>query len=219
MSRDLGADDRVVAVIQYLRVILAVALTPLVAVQAYHAEATGVAGDGGAASSWLGGVLFVAVCGVAGLGLARRLRVPGAELLWPMVVAVVLALTCGWHLTTPPSGVVDAAFAVIGLDVGLRLTPAVLRRLGRVLPAAIGLILLMIACSAVLGWLLAAMADVTAIDGFLAMTPGGLPAVVAVAVDDHADLTFILAVQVLRTVLMLLAAAPIARWIGARSAA
>jgi membrane AbrB-like protein len=215
MSGDLGADDRVVAVIQYLRVVLAVALTPLIAAQLFGAGAAEPSAVEGTAATWIAGMPFVAVCGFAGLAIARRVPVAGGELLWPMLVAIALALA-GWHVTAAPAGALDAAFALIGLQVGLRFTADVVRRLGAILPAALGLLLALMAACGLLGLALASLARVSALDAYLATTPGGLPAVVAVGMDAGADLTFILSVQILRTIVMLAAAGPVARRISAR---
>jgi uncharacterized protein len=97
------------------------------------------------------------------------------------------------------------------VQVGLRFTVASLCRARAILPAALLTILaLMLACAA-LGVVLARVADVSPLDGFLAMTPGGLYAVLATAVGSRADSTFVLAVQVLRLLVMLLAAPLLAR--------
>lgn len=54
-------------------------------------------------------------------------------------------------------------------------------------------------------------AGVSTLTAYLATTPGGLYAVLAVAVGSGADTTFVLAVQVLRLFVMLLAAPVLAR--------
>ena len=54
-----------------------------------------------------------------------------------------------------------------------------------------------------LGAVLSAATGVSALDGYLATTPGGLYAVLATASDSGADVTFVLAVQVLRLFVML----------------
>jgi len=217
MSGELGADDRIVAVMQYLRVTLSIALTPVLAVQLFHA---GAASSGIAAAPGSGlpdAALFVGACAAAGLLVARRFPVPGGELLWPLLVAVALSLATGWRASVVPAVLTSAALAVIGLHVGVRLRPAVLRRIGAILPVTIASILLMMGLSVLLGMALSAIAHVSLVDGYLATTPGGLPVVVAVAVATKADTTFVMAVQVLRMVLMLLAAAPLARWMRARA--
>jgi uncharacterized membrane protein AbrB (regulator of aidB expression) len=67
--------------------------------------------------------------------------------------------------------------------------------------------------SAGLGAVLAAVTGVSALDGYLATTPGGLYAVLATATGSGADATFVLAVQVLRLFVMLLSAPLVARWL------
>ena len=59
--------------------------------------------------------------------------------------------------------------------------------------------------------MLSAATGVSALDGYLATTPGGLYAVLATATDIGADATFVLAVQVLRLFAMLLSAPLVAR--------
>jgi Putative ammonia monooxygenase len=133
-----------------------------------------------------------------------------------MLVAAVFALS-GSSLTVGASQpVVLVAFALIGLEVGLRFTPASLRQAGALLPAAVLMILVLLAACAGLGILLASLADVTRLDGYLATTPGGLSAVLAVAVGSKTNTTFILSVQLIRTFVMLLAAPPLAHWIARR---
>ena len=137
-------------------------------------------------------------------------------LLGPMLVAAAFALS-GSSLTVGASQpVVVVAFALVGLEVGLRFTPASLRRAGALLPAAVLMILALLAACAGLGIVLASLADVSRLDGYLATTPGGLSAVLAVAVGSKTNTTFILSVQLIRTFVMLLAAPPLAHWIARR---
>ena len=53
----------------------------------------------------------------------------------------------------------------------------------------------------------------TLLDSYLATTPGGLYAVLAVAYGSNADTTFIVAVQTLRVVAMVLLAPLAVRWL------
>jgi uncharacterized membrane protein AbrB (regulator of aidB expression) len=59
---------------------------------------------------------------------------------------------------------------------------------------------------------LAATTSATLLDAYLATTPGGLYAVLAVAFGAGADTTFIVAVQSLRVVVMVLIAPVAVRW-------
>ncbi len=215
ISRELGADERLVAVLQYTRVLIIVALTPLVATVGFGIESSPhpPAGEG---TDWLTGIGLVALCTAIGLPLARLVRLPAGGLLGPMLVAAAFALS-GSSLTLGASEpVVLVAFAFIGLEVGLRFTPASLKQAGALLPTAVAMILALLAACAALGLVLASIADVSRLDGYLATTPGGLSAVLAISVGSRTNTTFILSVQLIRTFVMLLAAPPLARWIARR---
>ncbi|SFO12080.1 hypothetical protein SAMN05660359_01541 [Geodermatophilus obscurus] len=211
MARDLGADDRMVAVLQYLRVVLIVVLMPVVATTVYGADT----GPGDVAEptgpGWPVGLAFTAACVLVGFPLARLVRLPVPALLGPLLVAAAAdpsGLSGGADV---PAGVEAATFLVVGLAVGVRFTAASLRTVGRALPLALTLIAGLIAACAGLGAVLAAATGVSGLDAYLATTPGGLYAVLATATGSGADATFVLAVQVLRLFVMLLAAPVVAR--------
>jgi membrane AbrB-like protein len=211
MARELGADERMVAVLQYLRVLLIVVLMPVVATTLYGAT-TGSGGDaGGAGSQAWTGLAFTVGCGVVGFVLGRLARLPVPALLGPMLVAAGLELggvTDGFGV---PPLLQSAAFLVIGLQVGISFTRESLRTIGRALPLALAVIVVLILASAGLGAVLSAATGASALDGYLATTPGGLYAVLATATGSGADATFVLAVQVLRLFVMLLVAPLVAR--------
>ncbi|MGY1813042.1 AbrB family transcriptional regulator [Blastococcus sp. SYSU D00820] len=214
MARELGADDRMVAVLQYLRVLLIVVLMPVVATTLYGAEpgsGGAVAGDDG--PGWPLGLLFTAGCAVAGLFLARWLHVPVPALLGPLGVAAALDLGGLSGGAGVPVPLESAAFVVIGLSVGVAFDRASLAAVGRALPLALAVIAGLVAGCAGLGAVLAATTGAGALDAYLATTPGGLYAVLATATDGGADATFVLAVQVLRLFVMLLSAPLVARWL------
>ena len=215
ISRELGADERLVAVLQYARVLLIVALTPLVATVAFGIESTPHPPVGGG-TDVLTGTAFVALCAAIGIPLARLVRLPAGGLLGPMLVAAVFGLSGSSLTVGATEPVVVVAFALIGLEVGLRFTPASLRQAGALLPPAVLLILALLAACAALGLVLASIAGVSRLDGYLATTPGGLSAVLALSVGSRTNTTFILSVQLIRTFVMLLAAPPLARWIARR---
>ena len=213
MARDLGADQRLVAVLQYLRVVVVVIVTPLIAAAAFGADGADVAQTGTAAAEEAGlpGVAFAAVCIGAGLLLARRVPLPAPSLLLPLLVAAVLTVIGAPGVAPVPAVVQQVAFGVIGIEVGLRFTPKSLRSAGRIVLPALALVVALLVASFGLALLLAPLAGVSTLSAYLATTPGGLYAVLAVAVGSGADTTFVLAVQVLRLFVMLLAAPVLAR--------
>ncbi|MBB4663543.1 AbrB family transcriptional regulator [Conexibacter arvalis] len=208
MARDLGADDRIVAFMQYARVLLIVLATPLLVAIFFpgaHGEAPAVVGNGpflGSAGDWAATAAVAAVGALAG----RLARMPAGVLLGPLLVAagLTLALPDG-SLAVPPL-LREAGFAVIGLQVGLGFTVATVRQLGRLLlPVVLSVVALVAACFA-LAVVLHATSHASLLDAYLATTPGGLYAVLAAAVGTGADTTFVVAVQSLRLLVMVLLA-------------
>jgi membrane AbrB-like protein len=217
ISDELGADDRLVAFMQYLRVLLIVLLTPvLVAVFFPGAPALPDApGEPllGDARAWA----LTAATALAGWAASRRLRFPGAALLLPMACAAVLALGVPGGGFEVPALLRELAFALIGLQVGLRFTLDTIRELGRLLvPVLLGVLGVLVACA-----LLAVVLDVTTSvslrDAYLATTPGGLYAVVAIALGTDANAAFIVAAQGLRLLAMIALAPLFVRWLVARA--
>ncbi|WP_448642195.1 AbrB family transcriptional regulator [Geodermatophilus sp. URMC 63] len=217
MARDLGADDRMVAVLQYLRVLLIVVAMPVVATTVYGADpAAGGAVVEVTGPGWPAGLVFTVACAVAGGWLARRVRLPVPALLGPLLLAAAADLGGLSGGAAVPGPVEAAAFVLIGLQVGLRFTVASLRTVGRALLPALAVIVGLVVACAGLGVVLSAATGVTRLDAYLATTPGGLYAVLATATGTGADATFVLAVQVLRLFVMLLSAPLVARRLGRR---
>lgn len=210
MARELGGDDRLVAFMQYLRVLVVVLITPLIAAAAFPGDGSG----GGAAGAIpvIGSARDVALTlglALGGLVLNRLLTIPAGALLWSMLLSGIVTLSApsGWFAA--PTAIQDAAFAAIGLQVGLRFTTDTLRQTGRLLvPMLVSILVLLVACFA-LAIVLNATTSASLADTYLATTPGGLYAVLAAAVGAGANTTFIVAVQGLRVIVMVLLA-PIA---------
>ena len=218
MADELGADARLVAFMQYARVLIVVLATPLIVVVAFPG-----AGDGGPAAPDDGPLLgtaagwaLTAVAAVAGVVGGRLVRLPVPTLLGPMLLAGAVTLLVPGTLEPPPL-LREVAFAVIGVQVGLRFTAATVRELGRLaLPVLAAILGLMAACFG-LAAALVATTSVSLLDAYLATTPGGLYAVLAVGFGAGADTTFVLAVQTLRVFVMILVAPPMARAIARSS--
>ncbi|MHC1557683.1 AbrB family transcriptional regulator [Actinomycetospora sp. C-140] len=221
ISRELGGDERVVSVVQYLRVGLVTATMPVVAVVGYgagHVGASSTGGDTATTAPWWVGLLVLAGCSVVGIPVARRLHVPAGALLGPMILAAALSLSGVLVGVSVPSLLVDVAYAVIGWQAGLRFTRQALATVLRVLPLATALILAVIAVCAGLGLVLSWATGMTPLEGYLATTPGGVYAVLATAISSGVDVTSVVAVQVLRVLLMLIVAPLLARVVGRRTA-
>jgi membrane AbrB-like protein len=215
VARDLGADERVVTVVQYLRVLIVLLSMPLVTALVFHPSH----GHGHLVSSDAGVVrdlVFVVVALTVGMGLARLAPFSTASLLGPLAVAVAIALS-GWlGAVQVPTPVQWGAFALIGIQVGLRFTRASLVAIARMLPAVLALMVAMVAATAAVGAVLAWATPVSGLTAYLATTPGGLFAVLSTAADAGSDVTYVLAVQLCRLLVIIALTPLLARWLSDR---
>lgn len=208
VAAEMRADEGIVLTVQYLRVLIVVLTVPLVA-PLLGGVAEGSAQPGVVSSGW--SWVFTAAAVLSGLVLARWITFTAAALLLPMGVAVGLSLGEVIPDSTVPSPVMVWAYALIGLAVGLSLTRPALRRLASLMPLALIQLAVGIVGCGVIGILFARSAGVSDLDGYLATTPGGVPVVVAVALESGANVGLVLSMQILRLVLAL-AMAPLVAW-------
>jgi uncharacterized protein len=215
IARDLGADDRVVTIVQYLRVLLVLVAMPLVTTVLFHPR-SGAGTLPSGPTRWLPGVTFTVVAVAVGLLAQRLVTAPATALLGPMVVAVALSASGVLGQVSVPGALGNLGYALVGVRVGLRFTRASLRSIARLLPLATLLITAVIVSCGLLGVALARVTGVDPLTAYLATTPGGLFAVLATAADSGSDVTYVLAVQVIRVFAMLLLAPLLSRLLRAR---
>jgi len=104
------------------------------------------------------------------------------------------------------------------VQVGLRFTRDSLSSIARMLPTVTSLIVAMVVLSAAMGTVLAWLTPVDGLTAYLATTPGGLFAVLATAADSGSDVTYVMALQLFRLLVILLLTPVLARWLRARGA-
>lgn len=215
IAHDLGADDRVVTVIQYLRVLVILLAMPVAVSLVFHAD-SGTSAGVTPPQTTASGIVYTIVAVGAGLVVGRLLRLPSPALLGALVVAVALAALPAFDGVAVPVWLQGAGFLLIGAQVGLRFTADSLKAIGRMLPTALLVIAIIIGTCAGFGLLLAELTGVSELDAYLATTPGGLYAVLATSADTGGNVTFVTAVQLIRLLLVLLAAPLLARWLTGR---
>lgn len=207
VSRDLGADERVVAVLQYLRLLVVLVSMPLV-VYGVFGERNQRAALAAGGDRWWVDLGFCVAAGAVGLLLGPRLRIPSPSIMGPLLAAVALHGVPGLGDAHVPGPVEAAGYLAIGVHVGLSFTVASLVAIGRMVPTALVTIAATIASCAALGVLLAATTDRTPLEAYLATTPGGIYAVLGVATATGSDVGFVTAAQLIR-VLVVLGSAPL----------
>src|SRR6201991_1398531 len=129
IARELGGDDRVVSVVQYLRVGLVTASMPVVVTLVYHADkshgsATLEQND---TPPWYLSLAMVIVLVLVGASVGRLMHLPGAGLLGPMALTVILELTGLSFGLDVPMVLVQIGYMVIVWQAGLAFTMEALR--------------------------------------------------------------------------------------------
>jgi hypothetical protein len=212
MAEAYGADFRLVAFMQYLRVVLVAAAASVVALLFVH---------GGGSSRFAGGYFppvhlqdLAATAGVAiiggGLGLASR--VPAGVLLGPLALGAALNIA-GWVKIELPPVVLIASYAAIGWNTGLRFTRDVLAAAVRALPQSLGATALLMTLCGLLAWLLVVLLHVDPLTAYLATSPGGVDAAAIIAASTKVDTPFVMALQTLRVIVTLAIGPSVARWV------
>jgi membrane AbrB-like protein len=211
-----GADIRLVAFMQYTRVLCVTSAASLVASAAGQTHPA-------AATVWFPSVdwwSFAATLAVASLGLisAKVFRMRAGAVLLPVIVGAVLSNTGVMRIELPP-WFLAVSYALLGWSIGLRFTRESIAHCARALPRVVAAIVLLIAACAAVGQLLASAAGVDPLTAFLATTPGGLDVAAIIASDSDVDAPFVLSMQFARNVVVLVTGPALARLLAARSAA
>lgn len=213
MSQEFGADSRLVAFMQFMRVIFVALVASLVA--------RWVAPNGGARPTvhWFpppdSATLATLAVALGGAWLGSRLKVPAGALLLPLLLGAVLASYQVVHITLPP-WIMAICYALVGWAVGLRFTREVVRYVAEAFPRIAASTLLLIALCGGLGYLLHLMMGIDILSAYLATSPGGADSVAIIAASTKVDMPFIMAMQTARF-LFVVAVGPalarlVARW-------
>jgi membrane AbrB-like protein len=217
MADAYGADMRLVAFMQYMRVVCVALFASLVA------RIWAVVPAGGApeivwfpAIAWgsFAGTLVVIALGAI---VAPRLRIPAGPMLLPLAIGTVLQ-DSGLLVVTLPPWLLAISYAVIGWSIGLRFTRPILAHAARSLPRVLATILALIAACGGLAALLV-VAGIDPLTAYLATSPGGADSVAIIAASTPVDLPFVMAMQTARFLVVLFVGPRIARVIADRTRA
>lgn len=204
MSDAFGGDRRLVAMMQYLRVLMvAIVAIGLAQMRGAHPQAAAdwfTAVDPGAVA------LTLAFAGSAGW-LGASLKLPAGVFLVPMLAGAALQTTGVLHLQLPVL-ITAAAYAVVGWSIGLGFTRAAVIYSARLLPRILAVLAALMACCGGLAFVVSAITGVDLLSAYLATSPGGTDTILIIATSTPVDLPFILGGQLVRF-LMVLAVGPV----------
>jgi membrane AbrB-like protein len=216
MAGEFGADTRLVAFMQYLRVVLVATVATVVARLwvGPHAPASGI--------TWfpaLDALPFAETLAIAFFGglIGRLARVPAGVFLIPMILGALLHSSGLVRLELPP-WLLAVSYAFVGWSIGLGFSRDILAHAVRALPQVLAAILVLMVFAGLLALVLVEAFGIDPLTAYLATSPGGADSVAIIAASSRVDLSFVMALQTIRFVFLLLAGPAISRFVAGRIA-
>lgn len=233
MSTELGTDPRIVATLQYLRVVVVAATGPLLASLLERAvlatrpdtlpgallaagAAGAPAGSGvAAAAPVVPAAHFPALAAGAAVAAfaAWRVGLPAPNFLGPLILGLALRWSgvVGGGL---PGWVQSLGLAVMAVTVGARFDRRTFAILGRAAVIDLGIIAGLIAASSLAAYVFHLATGVDIVTAFLGALPGSMDTITATAADLGADGAVVAAMHLTRFLLIALTGPWLARWLG-----
>ena len=199
LADEYGADVQLVALMQYLRVVIVVLSASIVSrlllgAAPVEPEPPFFGSLFEAAPVPVAATLIVAVVGA---WIGRLLKLSGGALLVPMMLAIAVQ-SSGVLAITLLSALLGVTYMALGWYVGLGFTRQAFVHAFRALPQLIFSMLLLIVLCGFSAWLLTALVHTDPLTAYLATSPGGLDSVVIIAIGSHANVSLVMAIQTLR---------------------
>lgn len=205
----LGGDERAIAMIHALRILLIVFTVPVgfrLATGVHGASMAGAMGTLADVNAVDAAVL--AACAVGGAALGRLLHFPAAGLTGPLLASAVLHLA-GLTASHPPAELVILAQVVTGAGLGSRFVGLRWGDVTGTARLALGSTAIMIVISLGGAAALSAVSGLPFAQLLLAFVPGGIAEMCLIALSLGQDVAFVSTHHVLRVV-MVIVAAPLA---------
>ncbi len=209
MAEAYGADIRLVAVMQYLRVAIVGLLASLVA------RTWGGSGAALPATDWfpalpLGPFLATLALIAGGAVVGVKSKIPAGAMLAPMFIGAILAASHLITITLPP-WLLAVCYALVGWSIGLRFTRPMMAYAARQLPRIAASILTLIALCGGLAYGLHVVDGTDPLTAYLATSPGGADSVAIIAASSKVDMPFVMTMQIGRAIVAILIGPSVAR--------
>jgi len=210
MADELGADAVVVAVLQYWRVIMVMFLVPLAVHGLFPAPsddamtAATAAASGLSAVHWGINLAVLALVGALGAVAGRKVKLPSPTFLGPflLMLAISWTLPVQWLM---PGPLFKAAMLLVGISIGVRFDMSTVKRLGKAALIETLLVLVLIGVCLGVGYGFHLVTGINTMTAVLGSTPGAMDVMVASAYEMGGDPGMVLAMQMTRWFLILMA--------------
>lgn len=161
--------------------------------------------------SWLA-LLVLLIAATASVWVGRKMKLPVAHFLSPILFVIVLKIT-GMEVVEMPNALLHVAQLLIGAYIGLLLKPPMIRLPIRVLVAGVASTLAMIAVAYGSSLWIANFLELSFATSFLSTAPGGLDQMSILAAAVGADISVVTVFQLFRLLFIFLCVLPLLKWV------
>ena len=213
ISESFGEDVRLVALMQYLRVLGCTFSATLIGKYLGSASAH-------MASPHLDlfrissphDFLWTLAIVILSFVVVQMTNKPSLAFILPMVIGMIVKIL-GLTQIVLPGLIIAIAYALIGWNIGLRFTRTILRHAAKLLPLLLMSICILIAVNAAFGLVIAKWAGVDFLTAFLATSPGGADSVSIIAASMPTNVGFVVSMQAIRFFMVIFLSPMLARWL------
>jgi uncharacterized protein len=115
-----------------------------------------------------------------------------------------------------PTWLLAASYAFVGWNIGLRFTRPLLMHAARALPLIVACTLILIAICGAVAALMVVGAGIDPLTAYLATSPGGSDSIAIIAASTNVDVSFVMAMQTFRMIVVLFLAPVLTKFIAER---
>jgi membrane AbrB-like protein len=212
MAEAFGADEELVAFMQYMRVVFVAVTASIIARLWVHAPV-----GAGIDVNWFPPIAWLPFAGtllLIGFSFLATLapKLPAGVLIASLAIGGVLHVG-GYSTLELPPWFSAIGYALLGWSVGLKFTRNVLEAAARALPQALSSIVVIVVFCGALAALLVRLLGIDPLTAYLATSPGGADSVAIIAASTKVDTSFVMALQTARFLLILLVGPAISRFV------
>lgn len=212
VSRDYGADDRIVAAFHTARITFFVFLIPLSAAVFYpEAASGGTPVDTGVWNPFIGFPMLLCIVALV-IILNKYVKIPGGALLYALIFGFIIG---NWVVPgfAPPGYAAGAGQALIGAMVGIRFDRETLLRVKSIGLPSLGILQFFLLLSLLLAGLFTLMTPLPYITSLLSTVPAGAAEMSSTAFALQLEPTLVSALHIIRVIVLFLLLPFLVKWI------
>lgn len=208
-GEEAGGNIRTLSLIHATRVMIIVVSLPFLLSWVWDAD---LSNPPGAPASSIAAeqLLLMIFCGLVGWYLAKRVRMFGATILGPLLLAAAMSLL-GVLQHRPPAEAIWAAQFFIGMGVGCKYAGVTMAEVRRDVTAGIGFCVILLVLTVIFAEAIHLADLAPPMETILAFAPGGQAELTVLALIVGADMAFVISHHVLRIFVVILGAPLFAR--------